>query len=112
MKTLLFLTAGLLLAPSLPAQSGKVTATATTQTKPNYFGETKTVVKDPGGKVVGEAVTQTKPNYFGETKTTFKDSSGKTIGEAVTQTKPNYFGETKTTVKGATPLSQPSKSKR
>ncbi len=85
MKPRVSFAAALLLALPLFAQNDKVTATATTQTKPNYFGQTKTTIKDPNGK---------------------------TLGEAVTQTKPNYFGETKTVIKGATPLSPTAKSKR
>ena len=85
MKPRVCLAAALLLALPLFAQNERVTATA---------------------------ITQTKPNYLGQTKTTIKDTNGKTLGEAVTQTKPNYFGETKTVIKGATPFSPTAKSKR
>ena len=112
MKTLVLLAAALLLALPLSAQTDKATTTAITQTKPNYFGETKTTFKDANGKTVGEGITQTKPDYFGETKTIIKDANGKTVGEGITQTKPNYFGETKTVIKGAAPFNSSSKSKR
>ena len=95
MKPTLFLAFALAAVAQLPAAEKRFESTTS---KPNVFGEIKTVTKDSSGRTVGES-TAAKPNVFGETKTVTKDSSGLTIGGS-TIGKPNVFGETKTVTKG------------
>lgn len=79
--------------------AGRVTGAATTSAA-NSFGEQKTVIRDASGRVTGIATT-TKPNTFGEQKTVVRDASGRVTGSATT-TKPNAFGETRNTYRDET----------
>ena len=65
------------------------TATAT-QSKPNVFGETKSVVQNSNGAPVQTIVAQ-KPNYAGEIKAVVKNDLGQQVG-AITTRPANVFG--------------------
>ena len=95
MKPTLFLAPWLAAVLSLSAAEKRFESTTS---KPNAFGEIKTVTKDASGRVVSES-TAAKPNAFGEIKTIIKDPSGRTLGESIAS-KPNAFGEIKTVTKG------------